>query len=71
MENDVYKKMPGHKSAGVSAQPIRLTIAGRDLPTLTIVDLPGTYQTLHCQWERTQSPSCTAVYPSMCLVSLL
>lgn len=42
MENDAFEKMPGHP-AGISAQPIRLTIAGRDLPTLTIVDLPGMF----------------------------
>ena len=40
-ENEVYKNMPGQNSEGVSAHPIRLTIAGRDLPTLTVVDLPG------------------------------
>ena len=54
MENDAYKKMPGHNPAGISAQPIRLTIAGRDLPTLTIVDLPGMSQTIvkvHKYWQ--------------------
>jgi hypothetical protein len=40
-ENKVYMNMPGQNSEGISAQPIRLTIAGRDLPTLTVVDLPG------------------------------
>lgn len=43
--------MPGHNPAGVSAHPIRLTIAGRDLPTLTIVDLPGMSQTTHWAFD--------------------
>ena len=41
LENMAYTKVPGQNPAGISAHPIRLTIAGRDLPTLTIVDLPG------------------------------
>ena len=47
MENEAFQKMPGHNPAGISAQPIRLTIAGRDLPTLTIVDLPGMSLIMH------------------------
>lgn len=47
MENKAFKQMPGHNPAGISAQPIRLTIPGRDLPTLTIVDLPGMSWIIH------------------------
>ena len=45
-ENDVFLEHPdqnpsGPNPSGVSSLPVRLTISGPDLPTLTVVDLPG------------------------------
>lgn len=40
MENDACIAS-GENPSGVSANPVKLKVAGRDLPTLTLIDLPG------------------------------